>query len=193
MTRPRIPQACREWAIEVNSDRDTCNHAAQEQFIVEFIAPTYEELAGENSALSGIQSLHFTRIYYPQRDNMGAYIRLRVFCAPGDLSRIGKTLDARLKKHFGEGSNLKIDPSDLDWGSTSESYGGREVADLFRDFLHNTSKTICELLTMKRGNGYDVERVLWPWTHFWFNNARGYSRDVIEVMRGVVTGFHQKI
>ncbi len=185
-------QVCREWAVEVDPDRKKCNLAAQELFIVKFIAPIFSEIPQQDGAISKVDSLHFTRIYYPDRDDMGAYLRVRVFCNKGDLSQVTEAMDVRLTEYFGEASKLKITKSDLDWPKVCNGYGGPEASDLFRDFLHNTSSIVCELLKRKQA-GYDIEQVLWTWTHFWFNNARGYGSGVIELALGAVTGFMPNI
>jgi hypothetical protein len=164
------------------------NLDAQEDFIVRFIAPLFGEADGGQPPLSRIQSMHFTRIFNPDRDHLGAYVRLRVFCATDDTAAVVGELESRLQAHFGVNSGLQRRRQNLDWEGVSREYGGVQVSDVFRDHLSRTSRTVSDLLVLKQA-GIEVEPLLWPWTHFFFNAARGYGRSVLELAQGAVTGF----
>jgi len=186
---------CIEWAVEVDPRRDKIHLdslGAQERFITDFIAPMYDEVALNAGPMSKVRSIHFTRICNPQRDEMGAYVRLRVFCVTSESPEVVADVEKRLGEFFGTESTLQRKRSNLDWPKVAEGYGGEQMADLFRDHLHRTSQTVCGLLVLKRA-GVDVDSFLWPWTHFFFNNARGYGRSILELAQGAVTGFHDNI
>lgn len=186
-----MSEICIEWSLEVDSAVDGLgahNLGAQEDFVVDFIAPMFDELGSDSGSLGAVKSLHFTRIFNPERDQMGAYVRLRLFCAESDSANLIAHVDGRLDRHFKGGSGLGRNQTTLDWPAVCAGYGGPIVGDLFRDHLHRTSQTVCGLLVLKRA-GFDVEPLLWPWTHFFFNGARGYGRSVLEIAPGAVTGF----
>jgi hypothetical protein len=181
-------EVCREWAIEVDEDRQRPNLQAQEEFIVSFVGSLYDGIDSGHQVLSKVSSLHYTRIYNPERDKKGAYVRLRVFADQQDLQSIENEIDIRLEPLKEERLAFQVDKRTIEWNDIGEEYGGASLSRLFRDYLHSTSKISYELLR-KKPEGIDVDRVLWRWTHFFFNATRGYSRSIIEVAQGAVTGF----
>jgi hypothetical protein len=181
-------EICREWAVEVDQNRERYNLGPQEKFIVEFIGSLYARIEAGDITLSKIQSMHFTRIFHPDRDDIGAYVRLRIFADDQELHDIDQEIDSRLKASAQSGNVFKVKKKDLNWEKCAENYGGTEVASLFRDYLDSISRISYKLL-YKKQQGFDVEKVLWPWTHFFFNASRGYGRSVIELAQGAVTGF----
>jgi hypothetical protein len=179
---------CYEWTVEVDQDRQRCNYGAQERFIVQFIGSLYEEIEAQHPQLSTVQSLRFTRIFMPMRDEKGAYVRLRLFVEEEDLALVKEAMDDRLAIASDDGLVFQIARQRLDWERVAENHGGRELAATFRDYLASISRTSYELLSRKQ-EGLNVENIIWPWTHFFFNSVRGYGRSVVEFVEGAVTGF----
>lgn len=178
---------CCEWAIEVDENRKRLNLEAQERFIIEFIGRLYNDIQGAHEELSKVQSLHFTRIFNPDRDEMGAYVRLRVFVRGDDRNSVEQEIDTRLGAAKSK-AVFQIKKQDLDWEKVTENYGGRELATTFQDFLDSISRISFELLRKKQ-KGLNTDSILWPWTHFFFNAVRGYGRSIVEFPQGAVTDF----
>jgi len=88
-------EVCREWEIEVDNNLQECNLSAQEDFICSFIGSVYKDIDSGHVILRKISSLYFTRIFTPGRDNMGAFVRLRVFTEEANLQSIEKEIDSR--------------------------------------------------------------------------------------------------
>ena len=158
-----IMEICREWAVEVDQDVKLCNLGAQEKFIVEFIGSLYVGIEAGDEIFSKIRSMHFTRIFHPGRNDMGSYVRLRIFANDQELHDIDQEIDSRLKSSAERGNVYRIKKKDLDWEKVVENYGGAEVASLFRDYLDSICIISYKLLCKKQ-QGFVVEKVLWPWT-----------------------------
>lgn len=181
-------EKCYEWEIEVDQNKQQCNLHAQEEFIVSFVGALYRDIDSPDGNLSRMSSLHFTRIFSPDRDSMGAYVRLRVFADEDDLPPIQAEIDTRLRANANGVPIFQVKGNPYDWDRLGDEYGGPSMAPTFRDFLASTSKICYELLVRKQ-EGAQVETVLWPWTHFFFNMIRGYGCSVVEFAQGAVTGF----
>ena len=67
------------WAIEVDQNHAEPNLKAQRSFIHDFGNDLYSSLSDTSGPLSALRYIYFTRIFYPKRDNMGAYVRLHFF------------------------------------------------------------------------------------------------------------------
>lgn len=186
-------ERCREWTIEVDQDKNNRNLKAQEDFIIKFIGSLYDAIDTSDPILKEIKSLHYTRIFHPQRDNMGAYIRLRIFSYDDDLTNIEKEIDNRLDDCVRNKTVFEILKKDIDWEKATLGYGKGELAPIFRDYLNAISKISYQLLSTKHTTGYKIDEVLWSWTHFFFNANRGYSREIIELEQGSITGHYPDI
>jgi len=185
-------EVCFEYEIEVDKNQCELNSAglsAQERFILSFVADVYKDIDSHHAILSKIASFYFTRIFNPQRDKMGAYVRLRLFAEEVDFQTIKTEIDRRLGKLPNDIPIFQVKKTDIDWPKDCEQYGGRAIAPLFRDYLNSTSR-ICYQLILSKGKGVNVECVLWPWTHLFFNMICGESRSVVEFPIGAVTNTH---
>lgn len=169
---------CQEWAVEVCKDFYHDKHA-QEEFIVSFMGDLYCDMAAGHRVLSKIVSLHFTRIHAPERDDMGSHVRLRIFIPRSHLTRVKTEINGRLVDMRGNGKVFKIKKRMLNWEKTAADYGGKELAETFRNYLALNSATVFALLC-KKGEGIDIEKHLWSWAHFFFNGVRGYGSNVVD-------------
>ena len=185
-------QVCREWAVEVDQDQHRKNLEAQEEFVVSFLGRLYRDIDSNHETLSKIASLHFTRIWDPPRDKMGAYVRLRIFAEDTDLDSIEREIDERLNALRDSDTIFRVKKQFLDWGEIAKKHGGPELAPVFRDYLDSISRISYQLLCKKR-DGISIDEQLWPWTHFFFNATRGYGRSVVEVAKGAIIAVHQNI
>lgn len=170
---------CQEWAVEVCGDTWP-DRPAQEAFIVSFIGKLYGDMAAGHRVLSKIVSLHFTRIHAPERDKMGSYVRLRVFVPRSQLAQVKGEIDKRLvalRKQ--KKKRLTTKRRVLNWEKTAADYGGKELAEIFRDYLALNSATVFALLR-KKAEGVDIDEHLWSWAHFFFNGVRGYGSKVVD-------------
>jgi len=181
-------EMCFEWEIEVDQNRQGCNLEAQEKFITSFVGSIYKDIDAGYTPLSKISSLHFTRIFQPARDKIGAYVRLRVFAEEADLKTVKPEIDKRLEESKNSMPTFQVKKTEVNWPKACEQYGGQEIAPIFRDYLDSISRISYQLLLLK-AKGVNVESTLWPWTHFFFNMIRGYGRGVLELHQGVVTDF----
>ena len=83
------------WAIEVDQNHQIPNFKAQRSFIRDFGKSLYQSVDDPSSSLHSLQYVYFTRIFWPQRDKMGAYIRLHFFVEESLLhpARMSSTRD----------------------------------------------------------------------------------------------------
>ncbi|MDK1031721.1 MAG: hypothetical protein QGD94_06925, partial [Planctomycetia bacterium] len=129
--------------------------------------------------LSKIVSLHFTRIHAPERDGMGSHVRLRVFVASTSLVGVKGEIDKRLTAQRKLKKVAKVKRRVVNWEKIAADYGGKELAELFRDYLDANSVVVCGLLC-KKAQGVKIDEQLWPWAHFFFNGVRGYGSKVVD-------------
>jgi len=67
------------WAIEVDQNQQHPNLAPQRQFIRDFGREIYQAVDSPASLLRDLRHVYFTRIFDPETDHIGAYVRLH-FC-----------------------------------------------------------------------------------------------------------------
>lgn len=181
---------CHEWAIETDPNKEKFNPKSQVKFILKFIGDIYNKMDKKDPILSEITDLHFTRIFMPERDEYGSYLRLRIFIQPYTtkglfskeseftypvINEIERML--KLKKHSKFYTRIKSQP--LKWHPVAKSYGGPEATEAFKKYLTRISRTTYDLLLLKQKTDIDLEQISWAWTHFFFNQLFADGKSII--------------
>ena len=173
------------WAIEVNQNQKICNFEAQRSFIRDFGKSLYQSVDNPSSPLHSLQYVYFTRIFYPPRDEMGAYVRLHFFVEK-NLSKPAETeLDNRLDTLKGQGKVFTIKKEEIDGIEEAGLKGAKDFPELYYSYIHHISRMTVELFDKQRID-VEIDKILWTWTHNFFNLLRGYQVPVLEFDPGTV-------
>lgn len=173
------------WAIEVDQNRESCNIEAQRSFIRDFGKSLYQSVDDPSSPLHSLQYVYFTRIFYPQRDKMGAYVRLYFFVEENLSQPTGAELDKRLDILRSQGKVFAIKKESIDGIQEASLKGARDIPELYYGYVHHLSRMAVELFN-KQGIQVEIDRILWTWTHNFFNLLRGFQVPVLEFDPGTV-------
>lgn len=167
------------YTIEVDPDQKKVNHTAAEDFINMAVRPIFED-----QEELGFEYAYFTRLFEPERDNMGTYIRLHIFVKRGLVRKVCKRIEARIDEY--PNCSFRYPREKLTWTGTAAQYGIVESDELFKQYLHFCSAMILSFLVCKDNRPEMLSRTLWNWLHFPFNMLHGYSTDIVEFAPGAI-------
>lgn len=168
------------WAIEVDQNRESCNIEAQRSFIRDFGKSLYQLVDDPSSPLHALQYVYFTRIFHPQRDKMGAYVRLHFFVQENLSQRTEEELNKRLNILRSQGKVFAIKRKSIDGIEEANLKGAKDFPELYYGYIHHLSRMAVELLN-KEGIEVEIDKILWEWTHNFFNLLRGFGVPVLEL------------
>ena len=165
------------WAIEVDQNQKICNVGAQQSFIREFGKSLYLSVDDVSSPLHSLQYVYFTRIFHPQRDKKGAYVRLHFFVEK-ELSRPTEDdLDKRLDELKSQGKVFTIEKGLTDGIKEADLKGAKDFPELYYSYVHHISRMAVELFN--KGIEADTDKILWTWAHNLFNLLRGFPVPIL--------------
>lgn len=167
------------WEIEVDQDRQQPNLAAQQDFIRDFGRMLYQAVDQADGPLHPLRYVYFTRIFYPDRDHMGAYVRLH-FYVDGQYEEAAVTeLDRRLEDYKEMGKVFQIKKETIDGNNEARLKGAESFPELYYGYMESLSRTAVQLFQRNLA-GTDMDTLLWAWTHNLFNLLRGYQVSILE-------------
>ena len=173
------------WAIEVDQNHESFNIEAQRSFIRDFGKSLYQSVDDPSSPLHSLQYVYFTRIFHPQRDKMGAYVRLCFFVEENLSQPTEDELDKRLSILTSQGKVFTIRKESIDGIHEASLKGAKDFPELYYRYVHHLSRMAVELFN-KEGIEVEIDKILWEWTHNFFNLLRGFGVAVLEFDPGTV-------
>jgi len=167
------------WAIEVDPNQESCNLEAQRSFIRDFGKSLYQSVDDKSSPLHSLQYVYFTRIFHPQRDKKGAYVRLHFFVEK-ELSRPTEDeLDKRLNELKSQSKVFTIEKGSTDGIKEADLKGAKDFPELYYSYVHHISRMAVKLFN-KEEIEVNTDTILWTWAHNLFNLLRGFQVPVLE-------------
>ena len=136
--------------IEVDQDRLVRNLAAERVFVRDFGADLYSAVDRGDGPLGILRCVYFTRIFCPERDRMGSYVRLHFFVAePRQTADVTAELDRMLADHERRhpGSIFQVMKEDsIDGIGVEARYKGAETfPELYYGHMESLSRTAVQL------------------------------------------------
>jgi hypothetical protein len=162
------------WAIEVDQNHVVPNFKAQRIFIREFGNALYSSLSDTSSPLSTLRYIYFTRIFYPQRDNMGAYVRLHFFVDDSKCAAATVELDKILEVLTKQKRVFQIKKEIIDGIKEAELKEANNFPELYYHYMHSISQIAVKLFDQEISDEL-VEKILGAWRHNLYNLLRGYD------------------
>ncbi len=152
-------------------------------FLCEFGHELYGAIDGANESLQALHLPYFTRIFSPDRDQMGAYVRLHFFL-DGTRDDVGGELDARLAVLQSQNQVFQVRKEIIDGVQEAVLKGAGPFPDLYYEYMEFLSRQSIKLLRKSPADA-EVDKILWSWTHNFFNLLRGYQVSVLEFPPGI--------
>ena len=169
------------WAIEVDEDRQRCDFQKQADFIADFGGWLFGEAEKPSSPLSSLELPYFTRIFEPNRDDMGAYVRLNFLIDETCRQVVEGGLDRKLEEYKSKHRVFQIKKDMKDAvNEEADLKGAKRFPWEYYRFMHNLSRTAVTLFKGGVSPG-ELEKMVWTWSHNVFNLFQGRSRTVLEV------------
>jgi hypothetical protein len=162
------------WAIEVDQNHVVRNLKAQRIFIREFGNDLYNCLSDTSNPLSTLKYIYFTRIFYPLRDNMGAYVRLHFFVNESKCDAATGELDKKLQEFFEQKKVFQIKKETIDGIKEAELKGANNFPELYYRYMFYISQIAVKLFDQEISDEL-VEKILREWRHNLFNLLRGFD------------------
>ena len=172
------------WWIEVDQDREQPNRSAQLSFIRDFGNELYCAAEQPDSPLRLLRCVYFTRIFAPERDGLGAYVRLHFFVGEQDQNGAVADLDRRLEKLRQKGAVFQIRKETIDGIQEAKLKAAASFPDLYYRYMEFLSRTAVQLFQKGVAHG-EMDKLLWTWTHNFFNLLRGYNVSILEFPPGI--------
>lgn len=162
------------WAIEVDQNHAQPNLKAQRSFIRDFGNDLYHSLSDTSSPLSALKHIYFTRIFYPQRDNMGAYVCLHFFIDDSKCDAATGELDKKLDVLTKDKKVFQIKKEIIDGIKEAELKGANKFPELYYSYMFCISQIAVQLFDKEISDDL-VEKILGTWRHNLFNLLRGFD------------------
>jgi len=178
------------WAIETDTNQETLNLASQVKFIVDFEHLLKARLADMNLSPMAFSPFHYyTRIFHPERDHMGAYVRLHFFV---EVDRAEQEVFNVMNDVI---DSLQLEVTDICTGTVrQEVICPLEEAKLkgfneqdymgYYALMHEMSQVAVRLWEQNPAQPRK-DSMMHAVAHNWFNLMRGYAADFLELEPGV--------
>ena len=156
--------ALHRWAIEVDQDRLWPNLDAQRDFIRDF----GKELYGAMERLPAVHHVYFTRIFAPERDSMGAYVRLHFFLREPGGAAAAAEISRMLLEYKARNRVFKVHKETIDGVREAAGKGAEAFPELYYAYVEGLSRAAVQMF-WKEVTAGDMCFIAETWRHNLFN------------------------